>query len=150
MSIVSIQCRLVASESERQQLWQLMATGYTPLVNALLDRVAQHPKFLEWKAKGYLPAQNLEEIVKQTRQEEVFASLPSRWISSAHRQVADMYKSWLKRQQQLLRKLFGQQSWLAILRSDEELTHVSGLTLEVLKEKARELLEQDCSDGCNL
>ncbi len=146
MNIISIQCRLVASEPDRQQLWQLMASSHTPLVNTLLDQVAQHPEFLEWKTKGCLPAQKLEEIVKQTRQQEPFAGLPSRWITSAQRQVAEIYKSWLKRQEQLLRKLSGQQNWLAMLRSDEELAQTSGLTLEELKEKARELLEQDCSD----
>ncbi len=41
MSIITIQCRLVASESTRRQLWELMAGKNTPLVNELLALVSQ-------------------------------------------------------------------------------------------------------------
>ena len=33
MSLKTIQCRLVAKESTRQQLWELMAHKNTPLIN---------------------------------------------------------------------------------------------------------------------
>jgi hypothetical protein len=144
MSVISIQCRLVANEPERKQLWQLMVGAHTPLVNTLLERVAEHPKFPDWKAIGQLPANELTEIVKQTRQEEIYVGLPGRWISSAQRQVADIYKAWLKRQRQLLYKRIGQQNWLAMLQSDEDLIQASGLTLEQLKARARVLLSQEC------
>lgn len=146
MSVISIQCRLVASEPDRQHLWRLMSTSYTPLVNALLDSVVQHPNFSEWKQKGYLPSQELEAIVKQLKQQEAFVDLPSRWIASAQRQVAEMYKAWLKRKQKLVYRLSGQQNWLAMLQSDDDLAQASGLTLEELKAKATELLEKDCSN----
>jgi hypothetical protein len=55
MSVISIQCRLVANEPERKQLWQLMVGAHTPLVNTLLERVAEHPKFPDWKAIGQQP-----------------------------------------------------------------------------------------------
>ncbi len=143
MSVISIQCRLVASEPERKQLWQLMAGAQTPLVNTLLELVAQHPQFSDWKAKGQLPVKELTAIVKQTCQEKLFSSLPSRWIAAAQRQVAEIYKSWLKRQQQLQYQLAGQQTWLAMLQSDEELAQACGLTTEELTERARVLLTQD-------
>ena len=41
MSQITVQCRLVASESTRQQLWQLMAEKNTPLINELLLQVNQ-------------------------------------------------------------------------------------------------------------
>lgn len=41
MSQITVQCRLVASEPTRQQLWQLMAEKNTPLINELLLQVNQ-------------------------------------------------------------------------------------------------------------
>ena len=142
MSVISIQCRLVASEPERQQLWQLMANAHTPLVNTLLERVAQHPEFADWKASGQLPAKELAAIVKQTRQEQIFAGLPGRWVSSAQCQVSEIYKAWLKRQQQLQYKLAGQQTWLTMLQPDEKLAQACGFTIEELKQRATVLLAQ--------
>ncbi|MBN3925813.1 hypothetical protein [Nostoc sp. NMS4] len=37
MSQITIQCRLIASESTRQKLWKLMAELNTPLINELLQ-----------------------------------------------------------------------------------------------------------------
>jgi hypothetical protein len=45
MSQITIQYRLVASESTRRQLWELMTGKNTPLVNELLALVSQHPDF---------------------------------------------------------------------------------------------------------
>lgn len=56
MSQITIQCRLVASEASRQQLWQLMAERNTPLINELLVQVTQHPDFETWQRKGKLTA----------------------------------------------------------------------------------------------
>jgi hypothetical protein len=39
MSQITIQCRLVANESVRQKLWQLMAEANTPLINELLSKL---------------------------------------------------------------------------------------------------------------
>ena len=55
MSQITIQCRLVASESSRQKLWELMAELNTPLINELLHRVNQHPEFETWRQKGKHP-----------------------------------------------------------------------------------------------
>lgn len=43
MSVITIQCRLVASEDTRRHLWQLMANKNTPLINELLEQVRIHP-----------------------------------------------------------------------------------------------------------
>ncbi len=79
-------------------------------------------------------------IVKQTKGETVFSSLPGRWIAAAERQVADIYKAWLNRQQQLHFKLAGQQTWLAMLQPDAELAQSCGLTLAQLQAKATMIL----------
>ncbi len=39
MSIITIQCRLVASETTRRHLWQLMSELNTPLMNELLAQI---------------------------------------------------------------------------------------------------------------
>ncbi|WP_187289594.1 hypothetical protein [Trichormus azollae] len=41
---ITVQCRLLASESTRQQLWQLMAEKNTPLINELLMQIGKHPE----------------------------------------------------------------------------------------------------------
>jgi len=45
MSQITVQCRLIASESTRQQLWTLMAELNTPLINELLQQLSKHPDF---------------------------------------------------------------------------------------------------------
>ncbi len=55
MSQITIQCRLVASESSRHQLWKLMAELNTPLINELLRQVAQHPEFETWRQERKHP-----------------------------------------------------------------------------------------------
>jgi hypothetical protein len=146
MSIITIQCRLVASEGDRQQVWQMMSGAHTPLVNRLLQEVALHPEFEQWKKKGYLPAKALPEMVKAIRKEPLFIDLPGRWVASAQQQVAEIYKSWFKLQQQLVRKLDGQRNWLKMLESDENLAQAASINIEQLKEKTAELLQNDCSN----
>ena len=52
VSQITIQCRLVASESTRFHLWQLMAEKNTPLINELLTQINNHPEFEEWQSQG--------------------------------------------------------------------------------------------------
>ncbi len=56
MNQITIQCRLVASKLSRQELWKLMAEKNTPLINELLQQVAQRPEFETWRQKGTLPS----------------------------------------------------------------------------------------------
>ena len=60
MSQITIQCRLVVSESTRQQLWQLMAEKNTPLINELLSQIGKHPEFETWRQKGKHPTSTME------------------------------------------------------------------------------------------
>ncbi len=146
MSIITVQCRLVASEGDRQRLWRMMSEAHTPLVNRLLQEVALHPEFEQWKKKGYLPAKVLPEMLKTIREEPLFRDLPGRWVASAQQQVAEVYKSWFKLQQRLAQKLEGQHTWLAMLEPDDALAQEAGTDVERLKEKAAELLKDDCSN----
>ena len=52
MSLITIHCRLIASEPVRRHLWHLMTESNTPLVNDLLKRTSQHPDFETWQRKG--------------------------------------------------------------------------------------------------
>jgi hypothetical protein len=146
MSIITIQCRLVASEGDRQQIWRMMSEAHTPLVNRLLQEVALHSEFEQWKKKGYILAKVLSEMVKAIGKEPLFRDLPGRWVASAQQQVAEVYKSWFKLQQRLAQKLEGQKTWLAMLEPDGVLAEVADTNVERLKEKAAELLKNDCSN----
>lgn len=49
---MTIQCRLIAKEASRQELWRLMAELNTPLINELLRAVSKHPDFEKWRKNG--------------------------------------------------------------------------------------------------
>lgn len=140
MSLITIQCRLVASESTRHQLWTLMAERNTPLINELLKQIGQHPDFQTWRQKGKLPVGTIKQLCEPLRTDPRYIGQPGRFYSSALALVDYIYKSWLKVQQRLQRKLEGQIHWLGMLKSDEELVNHSGFTLEVIRIKASEIL----------
>jgi hypothetical protein len=48
MSQMTIHCRLLTSESTRQQLWQLIAEKNTRLMNELLMQISKHPEIETW------------------------------------------------------------------------------------------------------
>lgn len=56
MSQITIQSRLIASESTRQKLWKLMAQLNTPLINELLQQLSKHQDFEKWRKDGKLPS----------------------------------------------------------------------------------------------
>lgn len=62
MSQITIQCRLIANEPTRRQLWELMAQKNTPLINELLEQVGQHPDFPTWRQNGKLPAGVIKQL----------------------------------------------------------------------------------------
>ncbi|MFP4134915.1 MAG: hypothetical protein ACLFTJ_12275, partial [Halothece sp.] len=76
MSQITIQCRLVASEATRHQLWQLMAQQNTPLINELLKQVAEHPDFETWRQKGKLPGGIVSQLCKPLKR--ILASVVNR------------------------------------------------------------------------
>jgi hypothetical protein len=140
MSIVTIHCRLIASEPIRRHLWNLMAESNTPLVSELMKLVSQHPDFETWQRRGAVPQRAITDLCKPLR--EVYPGQPGRFYSSAILMVLYTYESWLKIQQNLRRRMDGKQSWLNVVKSDSELLELSGSTLEAIKQKAQDILSQ--------
>ncbi|MEC4990311.1 MAG: type V CRISPR-associated protein Cas12k [Oscillatoria sp. PMC 1068.18] len=140
MSQITIQCRLVASEPTRQALWTLMAERNTPLINELLAQMAQHPDLEQWRQKGKPAPGVVKKLCEPLRKDTRFIGQPGRFYSSAIALVEYIYKSWLKLQQRLQRKLEGQQRWLGMLKSDQELCEQNNCTLDTLRDKAAKIL----------
>ncbi|MBD1881266.1 type V CRISPR-associated protein Cas12k [Coleofasciculus sp. FACHB-T130] len=146
MSHITVQCRLVASESTRHHLWKLMADLNTPLINELLAQMAQHPKFETWRKKGSLPAGIVKQLCQPLKADPRFTNQPARFYTSAIAVVEYIYKSWFKLQQRLAQKLSRKISWLGMLKSDEELTAESNTSVEVILTNAAELLNSLSSE----
>src|SRR6476469_2735674 len=130
MSQITIQCRLIASQTTRQQLWTLMAELNTPLINDILSQLPQQPEFETWRQKGKLPAGIVKKIYEPLKSDPRYIGQPGRFYTSAIALVEYIYKSWLTLQQRLQRKLEGQRRWLEMLRSDAELVEQSSCSLE--------------------
>jgi hypothetical protein len=142
MSQITIQCRLIAIESTRQKLWQLMAERNTPLINELLQLIALHPDFLIWQQKGRLPSTIVNELCKPLKTDARFIRQPTRFYISATHHVEYILKSWLILQRRRQRKLEGKLRWLEILKSDEELQKLCNCDLEVIRKQASVMLAQ--------
>ncbi|HEY9300162.1 MAG TPA: type V CRISPR-associated protein Cas12k [Phormidium sp.] len=142
MSQITIQCRLVASESTRQQLWKLMAEKNTPLINELLIQVGQHADFETWRQKGKPPATVVSQLCQPLKTDPRFASQPGRFYTSAISVVDYIYKSWLALQKRLQQQLEGKTRWLSMLKSDTELVEASSYSLDAIRTKAVEILAQ--------
>ncbi|MEI2581766.1 type V CRISPR-associated protein Cas12k [Scytonema sp. PRP1] len=140
MSVITIQCRLVAEENTLRQLWELMAEKNTPLINELLEQVGQHPDFEKWLKKGEVPEEAIETIKKSLITQEPFAGQPGRFYTSAVTLVKEIYKSWFALQQERQRKIEGKERWLKMLKSDIELQQESQCNLDIIRNKANEIL----------
>ena len=141
MSKLTIQCRLVACEDTRRQVWEMMAGRYAPLIATTLEQVSQHKDFPQWVSAGEIPAQVVKSLLHSAKTS--YGGLPARWYASAQRQVQEIYKGWLKRRRQLQHKLQGQQTWLSVLQPDAELAQSAGLSLPELQQRAQALLAGD-------
>ena len=141
MTKLTIQCRLVAEEETRRQVWEMMAGRYAPLIATTLEQVSQHKDFPQWVATGELPTQVVKNLVNQAQ-----SGLPARWCASAQRQVQETYKAWLTKRRKLQQKLQGQQTWLSVLRPDAELAKNAGLSLEEMKIRAQALLHREINN----
>src|SRR4028118_2268176 len=95
MSQITIQCRLIANEPTRRQLWELMAGKNTPLINELLALVANHPDFETWRQKGKLPSGTVKQRCQPLKSDPRFISQPGRFYLSAITVVDYIYKAWL-------------------------------------------------------
>ena len=140
MSQITIQCRLVASESSRHQLWKLMAQLNTPLINELLRQVNQHPEFETWRQKGKHPTSVVKELCQPLRIDPRFIGQPGRFYTSAIALVNYIYKSWFALMKRSQYQLEGKIRWLEMLNSDVELVKSSGVSLDSLRIKAAEIL----------
>lgn len=117
MSQITIQCRLVASESSRQQLWELMAQLNTPLINELLRQVSQHPEFETWRQKGKHPTGIVKELCQPLKIDPRFIGQPGRFYTSAIALVNYIYKSWFALMKRSQYQLEGKIRWLEMLNS---------------------------------
>ena len=136
MSQITVQCRLVAKEPSRHTLWQLMAELNTPFINELLQKVAQYSDFEQWRQKGKLKASVIKQLGDELKKDPRYLGQPARFYTSGITLVEYVFKSWLKLQQRLQRKLDGKRRWLSILKSDEELIEESQQNLESIHHKA--------------
>ena len=141
MSQITVQCRLIAKEPTRRTLWQLMADLNTPFINELLQKVAQHPDFDQWRRAGRLKATIIKQLGGELKKDSRFLGQPARFYTSGIKLVEYIFKSWLKLQQRLQRKLDGKIRWLEILKSDEQLIKNSETNLETIRQKAAEILK---------
>ncbi|MEH2335261.1 type V CRISPR-associated protein Cas12k [Nostoc sp.] len=142
MSQITIQCRLVASESSRHQLWELMAQLNTPLINELLRQVSQHPEFETWRQKGKHPTDVVKQLCEPLKTDPRFIGQPGRFYASAIALVNYIYKSWFALMKRSQYQLEGKIRWLEMLNSDIELVEASGVSLDSLRIKAAEILAQ--------
>jgi len=140
MSVITIQCRLVAEENSLRQLWELMAKKNTPLINELLAQIGKHSEFETWLEKGKLPTEFLKTLVNSLKTQEPFTDQPGRFYISAINLVDYLYKSWFALQKRRKSQIEGKQRWLKMLKSDLELQQESQCSLDVIRTKATELL----------
>ena len=138
MSIITIQCRLVAPEETGYHLWQLMSQLNTPLINELLEPIPKEKDFDIWKDKSKLPAGTIKKLCEPLKKK--YNGQPARFYTSAILLVEYIYKAWFKLQQKRKWKLEGHRRWLEILKSDRELTEYCDCSRETLINKAKELL----------
>ena len=141
MSQITVQCRLVAKEPIRQTLWQMMVNLNTPFINELLQKVAQHPEFEEWRQRGKPKSVIINYLGSELKKDPRFLGQPARFYASGIKLVEYIFKSWLKLQQRLQRKLDGKTRWLEVLKSDDQLIKESQTDLETIRQKATEILQ---------
>ena len=143
MSIITIQCRLVAQESTMRQIWDLMTQKNTPFVNELLEKVHNHPEFLNWVETGNLPPNFIAEQSQLLKLDPRFSQQPARFYSSATTLVKNIYKSWIAIQSKLKQRIKNKKLWLEeILKSDEELEREYNLTLSEIYTQAQTILTE--------
>ena len=121
MTEITIQCRLTAPEDIRHKLWLLMVEKNTPLINELFKQLAEYPDLEIWKQKGKLPPGIVKKICQPLRNKPEYQGQPGRFYSSAIAMVDFVYRSWLKVTKGWIYELKGQERWLAMLKSDDEL-----------------------------
>ncbi len=142
MSVITIHCRLIASESHRHQIWNLMALKNTPMINEVLKRLSEDERLEEWSETGRLPKGLVKNICQQLKEQPPFDKQPSRFYSSVIHLIEYIYKSYLRIQRQRRFQLQGQQRWYQMLKSDSELKQEAQCSLTEIRRKAKSLLTE--------
>jgi hypothetical protein len=83
MTIITIQCRLVAKEETIRHLWELMTQKNTPLINEVLEQIGKHPELEECIQKGKLPIGLVKTLCNSLKTDLQFSGQPGRFYSSA-------------------------------------------------------------------
>lgn len=83
MSIITIQCRLVADEETLRCLWELMAQKNTPLIQELLEQLGKHPNFETWLQKSMVPQVEIKRLCDSLKTQERFADQPGRFYTES-------------------------------------------------------------------
>ncbi|MEM8673433.1 MAG: type V CRISPR-associated protein Cas12k [Cyanobacteria bacterium P01_G01_bin.67] len=140
MSEINIQCRLTAPEDIRHKLWLLMVEKNTPLINELFKQLAEHPELEIWRQKGKLPRGMVKNICQPLRNQPKYEGQPGRFYSSAIAMVDFVYRSWLKVTKSWIYEREGQERWLTMIKNDEQLVQECDQSLEEIKVKANEII----------
>ncbi|WP_446684080.1 type V CRISPR-associated protein Cas12k [Cyanobacterium sp. HL-69] len=142
MSLITIQCRLVASADTRQFLWMLMSQKNTPLINEIFMRIAEHPDFSVWKEKGKLPKNFLAQQIAELKEDKRFQGQPSRFYASVHKMIDYVYESWFTIQDKNKFRLQGHTRWLEMLKPDTEILQCFDGSWEKLQNQAKKILDE--------
>jgi hypothetical protein len=142
MSQKTIRCRLVAPESTRKAIWQLMAERNTPLVNEVLRQLPENPDFPKWQQRSKLPDLPVKRLIDSLKSDPRFCDQPVWYYISAQKQVVYTFRSWLSLQKHKQWKLEGKRRWLDILQPDTELAENAKCNVEALRSAANRILKK--------
>ena len=142
MSVITIHCRLIAPESHRRQVWDLMALKNTPMINEILKQLYENEELENWHNKGNLPKGLVRNICQELKSQPPFDNQPGRFYQSLISLIEYMYKSYLTIQKKLRFRLERQKKWYEMLKSDGELKREAECFLTDIRDKAQSLLIQ--------
>ena len=143
MAVITIQCHLKAEEDTLGYLWMLMTEQNTLLVSEILEHIRTHRELNGWLTKGFIPAETIEKIVKQLKQQPKYQGMSGRFSTSAETLVKEIYKSWFAVQRKKRNRLWGKRRWLTTLKSEQELLETTGLILTELQAQAEKILKRE-------
>jgi hypothetical protein len=87
-----------------------------------------------------LPRGIVKNICQPLKEKSKYKDQPKRFYSSAIAMVDFVYKSWLKVRKDWTYQLRGQERWLSMLKSDEELIQECDRPLEGIKQMATDII----------
>ncbi|ACK66979.1 conserved hypothetical protein [Rippkaea orientalis PCC 8801] len=141
MTLKTLECRLYAPSDTLRYLWLLMAEKNTPLINEIINHLSEHPDFDQWFKAKQIPKSAISDICNDLKSQENYQNQPGRFYSSAISLTHYMFKSWFAVHKQLQRRIEGKRRWLNLLKSDQELEQNCGQSLEIIIQKAEEILK---------